>query len=243
MNKMACYATIIFSTLALMTSFGNATEINPERPTVTKAFDVFEKYPETIPQGTLIAFKKKNTQIAKHIMESGVQARVFALNDQEHYPTPIDIKDNCNHYISKVIPLYTGNDNLIIFGKVEEAWLNITRSGKSAKDGRYYLVFEKSGPKQEHFRLKTSDVPAYFDSGFLLTIKGNETVNIDKVRTEYEKRENNLEKLVIDGVSNNIPCYRYSRFAEIKEIQEYSGELLALCEDEKTIIDLNKNAL
>lgn len=231
--KNNSYTLVLFATLYFLPSNIYAADL--ERPTVTKAFDVFDQYPGSVPQGTLVTFKKKDTTLATHIIESGVQARVFALGDQDIVPKPIESVDNCDHYISTVIPLTRINNSEIMFSKVGEEWLNPTYSGRSVKDGRYYIVFEKVGPKQEHFRLRTSDRKAYFESGFLLVVKDNGTANLENVKNEYDKRKSRLESLYLeaDDPNKKIPCYKYVRFAEVTEMRESSEELLALCEVEK----------
>lgn len=238
MKKSLCCVLSLISTLVLFSTFGNAAEI--DRPTVTKAFDVIEKYPEIISYGTLVSFKKKNTKFASDIVVQGVQARVFTLVDQENYPRPTAIQSNCSHYLTTVIPLRIGSDNQIILGKMTESWLSVSFSGKSAKEGRYYIVFEKSGLKNDYFRLRTADTKSYFDSGFIMIVKANEAVNIEKVQSSYEARRDSTVKLILDESSQNPPCYRYVRFAEIRELKEPIDEPLELCEAEKTTIYTNK---
>lgn len=227
----ACFVILYFASAS-----GYTADLNLERPTVTKAFDVVDRYPESIPQGTLVTFKRKDTKLAAHIIDEGLQARVFSLGDQEKIPQPIDTTGNCDHYISTVIPL-TKNGNDIVFSRVGEDWLYPTASGNSIKDGRYYFVFEKVGSTQEHFRLRTSDALAYFESGFLLIVKDNGAASLERVKKEYKQRKSKLDSLIleIDDPAKKVPCYKYVRLAESSELQEYPEESLSLCEMEKTV--------
>ena len=74
-------------------------------PTITKAFSVVEDYPDTVPVGTSVIFKKRDTILAKATLETGVQARVFSLGQNEDFPLPVTTVDECDFYVSIVIPL------------------------------------------------------------------------------------------------------------------------------------------
>lgn len=223
--------------IALQACMAATSDTNPERPTVTKAFDLFEKYPEKIPQGTIVTFKKKETKIAAKIFDTSLQARIFALDDNELRPKPVDTKDDCNIYISHVYPLVPSNKGELVLQKLDEGWLNPTASGKSIKDGRYYIVFEKSGPTQEQFGIRVPDTDGYFETGFLLVVSDDGHANLERVLLEYERRKSKLTTLTmdIDNLSRKIPCYRYTKYAQSGELINYEMLIAASCEFERNI--------
>jgi hypothetical protein len=223
--------------LPIIMCSAHAAEAYTDRPTITNAFDVFEKYPGKIPQGTLVTFKKKESKFATKIVEGGIQARIFALGDSDDTPKPIDIKENCNIFISYVFPLTTQGNKEVVFQKLDEGWLNPTSSEKSIKDGRYFIVFEKSGPTLEQFGLRPSDTKQYFESGFLLIVSDDGRANLEKVVNEYKRRKSKLSQLRkdVDDPSSKIPCYKYTEFAnteEVKEVPDHEPQMVALCERE-----------
>jgi Skp family chaperone for outer membrane proteins len=223
--------------LSIIMCSAHAAENYTDRPTIANVFDVFEKYPNKIPQGTLVTFKKKESKFATKIVEGGIQARIFALDDSDDTPKPIDTKDNCNIFISYVFPLTTQGNKDVVFQKLDEGWLNPTSSEKSIKDGRYFIVFEKSGPTQEHFGLRPSDTKQYFESGFLLVVSDDGHANLEKVINEFNKRKHKLSQLRkdVDDLSSRIPCYRYTKFAHTNDVPDDEPQMVALCERELKI--------
>lgn len=204
-----------------------------ERPTVASASEIFEKYPSKVTQGTLVAFKKKESKFAAKLFDAGIQARIFALGDQDSIPKPVDTKDNCNIYISYVFPLASSGTTDVVLQTLDEGWLNLTSSEKSIKDGRYFIVFEKSGPTLEQFGLRPSDAKPYFDSGFVLTVSDDGKANLAKVVSEYKLRRTKvsiLRKDVDDGALNSIPCYRYTKLAQAIKPEDAVVASVALCE-------------
>lgn len=203
-------------------------------PTITKAFDLFEPYPDKIAQGTLVAFKLKNSKAAPHVFEDGVQARIFALNDYDKVPRPIESKDDCDIYISYVFPLRAANNTDFVLKTVDEGWLYPTASQQGIKNGRYYIVFEKSGPKQQYFGIRPSDTDAYFESGFLLVVEDNGKASLEKVIKEFEERKAKLSeiRLKLDSSLDKIPCYKYTRYVITTEPKEQAADLLAMCESD-----------
>ena len=213
-----------------------ATEF--ELPTVTKAFDLFEAYPTRVSVGTKIAFKLKDTKMAPRVIEGGIQARIFALNDYDNLPVPYDFKDNCNIYISYVYQLQSeANRTNFVLRTVDEGWLYPTASQKSIKDGRYYVVFEKAGPSQKYFGIRSSDTTSYFEAGFILVVESNKAASLEKVINEFEKRKARLTefRLDMDREIDKIPCYRYTRYADKTEYKQQGVESIALCESEQNI--------
>ncbi len=214
-----------------------ADDKKPDRPTVTKAFDVFETYPSKIPPGTVVAFQKRNTAVAARIVQNGIQARVFAVEDYAKQPAPIATKDDCNIYLSYVFPLSLTAKGDLLLDTFDERWLNPTSSELNIKDGRYYIVFERVGPTQEQFGIIQADVDAYFDSGFLLVVSNDGSASKEKVLAEYARRKAKLTDLraALDNPQRKVPCYRYAKYASQNEERDEEPEMLASCEAEQKL--------
>jgi len=179
-------------------------------PVIARVDDVFLNRPDRIEVGGDVVFKIKNQQ-AEKIVNSGLQIRVFALRDSEDRPAPISNIEDCDIFLSTIINLkYPGNQE-VIAPAFSYAWLNLTNSLNTIIPGRYFFVFEKSGPGSNQFRLKHTDYKEYFDSGFLLTIDRDAKVNIDLVKNAYFERLQLLAqaRLQIDHNVNPSPCYTY----------------------------------
>jgi hypothetical protein len=211
-------------------------------PTVTKAFDLFDSYPQSVPPGTLVVFRKKDTILASRIADAGIQARIFTLGELDLTPHAMSTDDGCGLYMSTVYPLTRSGNNDLILHKVSERWLRPSDSRKSIKAGRYYIVFEKLMPTNSQFRLRISDTPAYFGSGFMLLVEDDGTANLQTVIDEYKKREGNLEvlRLEVNDPTRKFPCYKYTKYADGTQTQDENTHTLALCTPESAInIDMS----
>lgn len=183
------------------------------RPTVTRAVDLIDNYPARVPIGTDVVFKRKSTSTGRTVMQSGIQVRVFTLGDNESRPKPITTVADCDVYLSVVHPLQSIGDLELRFVKMDQGWIQLTYSEKSAKDGRWYLVFEQAGVRQEQFRIRSKDAKDYFDTGFLITVYDNGSIPFAKIKAEYEQRRDSVAKLYeeIDQKDLRVPCYSYHR--------------------------------
>jgi hypothetical protein len=183
------------------------------RPTVTRAFDVFENYPERVLVGTDIVFKRKTSQGAQKLVRSGLHVRVFSLSDAETEPTPITVIGDCAVYLSVVHTIEPTDATEVRFKKMDHSWLNLSHSGNSIKDGRYFFVFEQAGPTSEQFRIKSTDAKSYFSTGFRVVVFDNGGTSLKTVKTEYEKRDRTLGRLYVseDNKLRDAPCYTYRK--------------------------------
>jgi hypothetical protein len=138
------------------------------------------------------------------------------------------IKD-CDVYLSVVHDLRLGSDSMLHFEELDLKWLMLSNSGNSVKDGRYFLVFEEYGPRAEEFRIRSSDASAYFAAGFPLTVAADGSVNAEAVRREYEKREQDMARL-IPTAGAAVPCYTFKKLtAELQQQHELAAASLELC--------------
>lgn len=204
----------------------------PALPTVTRAIDVFEGNPERVIVGSRLAFKIRATTAAQTIARSGLQVRVFALREDQARPTPITRIGDCDVFISAVVQVRTSGTEAIV-QTLDPSWLNLTDSLNSIAPGRYFLVFEQSGPDSEQFRLKTADYDRYFGTGFLLIVDTHEGISVEAVRSAYFQRRNDLGRLrlEIDERKPSVPCYTYRRLvAETPADTQISQSTLAYCE-------------
>lgn len=222
-----------------MSCAAQAGEDYLDRPTIANAFDIFEKYPERISQGTLVAFNRKESKLATKVVEGGIQVRIFALGDKEETPKPVDAKDDCNIYISYVFPLINQPGGKVVFRKLDEGWLNPTDSDKSIKDGRYYIVFEKSGPTSEKFGLRSADTKHYFGSGLLLVVADDGHASLEKVIDEYKKRKTKLSILRrdLDDPMNKIPCYKHTTLVYSNESADLEPQMVAMCDKDSYALE------
>jgi hypothetical protein len=190
-----------------------AAQTTVPRPTVTRAFDVFENYPERVSVGTDIVFKRKASEAARKLVHSGLHIRIFSLRADETEPTPITTIDGCDVYLSVVHALERTHSTDVRFGTMDHTWLSITSSGNSISDGRYFFVFEQAGPTTNQFRLKAEDAKAYFSTGFRVVVFNDGKIDLDTVRAEYEKRRRTLGNLYVaeDTTLKDAPCYTYRK--------------------------------
>lgn len=211
---------------------------NKSEPTTSKAFDVFEKYPQKVNRGTHVAFKAKDAGMAKHIKNNGILARVFYLSGEtERRPKPVaKTGSDCDVYITTVFSLERDRDGLFFFANVDEGWLYPTSSNNEVKSGYYYIVFEayeSSLAKQTFFGLRPSDAKSYFESGFRLEVADDGHSNLQNVIAKYEQRANGLHGLRLELDTKNrhgeIPCYQYRHHTNSPNF--YTNEsFFALCE-------------
>lgn len=204
--------------LGILASFPAQAQLIEPRPTVTRALDLITDYSSPISLGAEVVFTQKPnlSARARALIQSGVQARVFSLEEGEKTPKPIATvgkrSNKCNVYISTVHRLLPMPGGGLRFAKMESGWVNLTHSGRSTKDGRWFLIFEQLGAPQEQFRIRTRDASAYFETGFIITVQDNGSVPFEQISAEYRKRSNNLARLYeeVGSDDSSVPCYSYS---------------------------------
>lgn len=208
------------------------------RPTVTRAIDVFESNPERVIAGSRLAFKTKAIAAAQKIVRSGLQARVFALRDNESRPTPLTRIDDCDVFLSVVLKVESSGGTEAVVQTLDHGWLNMSDSLSSIVPGKYLFVFEQSGPASEQFRLKKSDYKAYFETGFRLVVDKHDGISLEAVRSEYFKKRDRLGvlRLEIDEKQPSVPCYTYRPLvAETSVVTQIAQSAMEYCEGEVNV--------
>lgn len=192
-----------------------AAQVGIPRPTVARATEIFEAFPERVSVGTNVVFRQSQTGRARRLVRTGLQARVFGLRDDEEVPQPITAFGDCDVYLSVVHRLTVSANSDVPFAKMDHAWLTLSNSLNSIKDGRYFIVFELAGPDASQFRLKTADAEAYFASGFRMVVVDDGRTTREAVYAEYMKRLRRLALLYeeVDRRSPGVPCYSYRELA------------------------------
>jgi hypothetical protein len=203
------------------------------RPTVTKAFDLFQPYPSTVPVGTSVVFRPvAGSTRAQTIVRGGLQVRVFSLRDDEDRPSRLAIKDGCEVYVSVVHRLSLTPTGEARFQTVDHTWLTLSNTLSSVRPGRYFLIFEQLGGEEQHFRIREgADASQYFASGFLLQVQPDASIDPARVREEYLKRRNQLGRLYEEADRSDAgrPCYRYQpvrAHRDDEQMQLAEGELV-----------------
>lgn len=210
----------------------------PDRPTVTRAFDLIDKVPDRVEVGYRAAFVRKSGARAQQIVQAGLVVRVFSLTEKQDVPAPLKKDGDCDIFISvihRLVPVAGNEIRFETISSLDGDWLNLSNSLNSVVPGRYFLVFEQSGPgfqAAEQFRLRSADVPNYFATGFKLVVE-NKSGSIDAMtlRKKFVERTAHLDQLKedADDKSKATPCFRYSpvniQSATLEEPGQ--GELLA----------------
>jgi len=205
------------------------------KPTITRAVDIVQRPADRIEFGTQLIFKQQPTQRAERIRRKGFQIRVFTLGVNETIPNPVTSIDDCNIYVSVVYVVHSGNSSDIVFKRMDESWLGISHSGRTVFNGHHLFVFEAvetgGGTRETVFRLHKDDAKSYFDTGFRLTVDGAGRASIEEVRAAFTPPEGELVDLYkeIDERGNEIPCYRYLKYADDAAQQQYAQGTLEMC--------------
>jgi hypothetical protein len=228
-NRLRTQAACLLAALGISGFQAVSAQPVEPRPTVTKASDLIAAYPARVAVGTNVVFQRKNPGAGAGLAQAGLQVRVFALDDGQLRPAPVSTIGDCEIFLSSVHQLKFSHDGQIQFVTLNQAWIDLSNSGNSAQDTTWFLVFERSGPTHEQFRIKAADVPAYFDTGFKLTVFDNGSVDIRLIETEWNWRRHQAARLYaeVDARSPGIPCYRYSRLTAALE-RDDGDSLLAL---------------
>jgi hypothetical protein len=204
---------LLVITLSFLVSSPAQAQLVEPRPTVTRAVDLIADYSSPVYLGTEVVFTKKAdlSENGRALIQAGVQVRVFSLDEDESEPKRITTIRDCGVYLSTVHRLSPTSSGGLRFAKMESGWVNLTNSRRSAKDGRWLLVFEQLGAPQEQFRIKTNDAHDYFEAGFIITVRDNGRIPLEEIQSEYDKRRDNLARLSreVSSSNSNIPCYSY----------------------------------
>lgn len=210
--KANIFRSVVFSAMAIAASHSHAQSTLP-RPTITRAEDFIQSFPKEVSVGTNVVFKQKTSSAANALLNSGLQIRIFALTDNEMRPSKITTNGDCDVFISRVWSLDVLSTGDIRFTKMDEGWINVSDSGESTKPGRWFLVFEHAGPSHEEFRIKASDSSGYFSAGFIITVRENQSISLQKVAAEYKRRDIESVRLLraVDERRAAVPCYTYKR--------------------------------
>lgn len=182
-------------------------------PTVTRVADMFETYPAAVRVENWIALKAKNSPSIRQLLKDGLQVRIFTLRRGESMPNSIVTIDNCDVFLTTVLPIGSPRDLEATIPPLGAGWLSLSDTEKTIESGRYYLVFEKSGPTSQQFRLRHTDFDAYFDSGFILMVENNERVSVKQVvDARYAQFDHNATLIrQINRGEKKEPCYAYTR--------------------------------
>lgn len=207
--------------LSLCCLIANAQQPEP-RPTVTRATDLVLEYPSRVPLGTDVVFKRKTSATGMTLVKAGVQVRVFRLDEGDDRPKALTSVGDCEVYLTSVYPLELSSDGSLRFVSLNQGWINLSNSGKSTKDTGWFLVFEQVGAQYEQFRLKTIDSPAYFATGFAVTVFDNGSIPFPLIQAEYERRKRRAVSLYeqVDAKDGRVPCYSYKQLRASLEAQD-----------------------
>lgn len=211
----------IICALCAVTASAAAQSTVP-RPTVTRAVDLILDFASRVPLGTEAVFRPRPTALAKSIVDTGVQVRIFGLLDNETKPGRVSTIGDCDIYLSVVRRLERTPDGGLRFARLDQGWVNVSNSGKSPKDGRWFLVFEQHGLTEEQFRIRTSDAESYFGTGFVVTVFDTGSVPFAQIKAEYDRREGEGARLLreVDQKDPRVPCYSYSRVRVAGQAEE-----------------------
>ena len=204
---------------------------SPARPTVSRASD-FITVTAVTTVGTAIKFTRLDSKEAKRLSSANLQVRIFPLGQGQDVPVARHTIEDCKLYLTTIFPVSKFGGGDVMITTPDAGWLTLSKSEKSYDEGNYYIVFETAGADDRVFRLNTNDTKNYFDQGFKLTVKANESISIEQVRQLHANRNLDEVELVkrVDLKGNTIPCYRYAShktvLADIDEPME-TGELLA----------------
>jgi hypothetical protein len=207
--------------LSLFCLMANAQQPEP-RPTVTRATDLVLEYPSRVPLGTDVVFKRKTSATGMALVQAGVQVRVFRLDEGDARPKALTSVGDCEVYLTKVYPLERSSDGGLRFVSLNQGWINLSNSGRSTKDTGWFLVFEQVGAQHEQFRIKTIDAPAYFATGFAVTVFDNGSIPFPLIQAEYESRQRRAVSLYeeVDAKDGRVPCYSYKQLRVSLETQD-----------------------
>ncbi|USX23685.1 hypothetical protein NHH82_16515 [Oxalobacteraceae bacterium OTU3REALA1] len=224
----------IFAVLQLYAGICQAQQLaysSAARPTVSRASD-FIAVTAVTTVGKAIKFARLDSTDAKRLLSANLQVRIFPLGQGQDVPVARHTIEDCNLYLTTIFPVDKVAGGDVMITTPDAGWLSLSTSERSYAEGNYYIVFETTGADDRVFRLNTKDTKNYFDQGFKLTVKANESISIEQVRQHHVNRNLAEVELVkrVDLKGNAIPCYRYAShrtvLAEIDE-QMKTGELLA----------------
>lgn len=238
--KAILFRNAFLGGIAIAASDSHAQSSVP-RPTITRAEDFIQSFPKEISVGTNVVFKQKTATSVNPPSISALQIRIFALTDNEMRPSKITTTADCDVFLSTVRPLDLLSTGEIKFTKMDEGWLNVSDSGESTKPGRWFLVFEQTGPSHEEFRIKSSDSAGYFSAGFIITVLANQSMSLQKVISEYKRRDVESVRLLraVDERSAGVPCYTYKK-VQVAEMPESNlqGAQIACMQSEHATVPL-----
>jgi hypothetical protein len=231
--KLSMLVGLIAHSTSLPIGIAAAGEIQfqyEKRPTVTRAQDIIQTPEKRVEFGTQLVFKQLQTPQANRIRRNGFQIRVFSLYVNETRPRPITTIGNCDIYISDVYVIHQGNSPEIVVERMGERWMALSSSGRTVFNGHHLFVFEAleagGGKRERVFRLHKDDAEEYFKTGFDLTVDGR--VSVEQVRAAYTTVVNLAEE--IDKKGQEIPCYRYLKYAGEAAEQHHTRGNLEICD-------------
>ena len=203
------------------------------RPTITRATDVIAKPPSSVVVRSTLRFTPRDTAPARALAAKGFHIRVFTLSRQWDTPRAVTQHGDCDIYLSMVMPVRAQADGTIRIAELNEAWLELSYSCETPREGRFLFVFEETGPTDAIFRLRSEDAKSYFEQGFILTVQPDKQVDLVEAKRWFSRGEEQRGKLYLDAnrVREGVPCYSYKSRKVVAEnaIDLTAGDLLA-CE-------------
>jgi hypothetical protein len=182
-----------------------------ERPTIARAFDLIHKPSTTVPVGTSLVFKRKDSPGAKLLAAKGFQIRTFAVADAQTIPEALYSMDDCDIYLSSLTHIKgtTGED--IKFADMDAGWLDVSDSTNSVQPAHFFIVFEMPNANDAVFRLKKADRANYFKQGFHISVSPGDKDILREVQARFQRRKDTLTELVkrVTVKSSAIPCYEF----------------------------------
>lgn len=210
-------------------------------PTVANVSSLFVGMPPS-DQHLSVGFNERlklkvasNHDSAKIFLDEGLRVRVFPLNWYENRPHSAHVTPSgCAVYLTSLLDLQfvEGVDGVLVFSQFfDEKWLTLTASGTGVAPEKYLFVLEHNGPKDNEFRIMSSDLDQYFSSGFVVEVNmasAKESDLIEKVRQAYKNSRGQLGEQLWGIVYRNerLPCNTFQRvIAKTDTVDVASGEL------------------
>jgi hypothetical protein len=173
--------------------------MNQNIPAVVNANNLFYGIPATLDdrrEKPLIvnfqdrfSLKVANENSARRFFDGMLRVRVFALNWNEDFPSPMHTTvSGCQIYWTSLMDLKVEGGSVTFNKYFDEGWMRISAAGDNVEKGRYIFVLEHNGPVEDKFRIMKGDAKQYFSSGFRVDVNSggiDKEILIDRVKVAY----------------------------------------------------------
>lgn len=238
MNRAIC-TTCLCVSVSLLTGASEASGTlelalrDVSLPTITRATDVVnEGSPRQVNSGDDVVFSVRVG--AEAVAKQGFQVRIFTLPSLSSDPVEAaQAVEDCLVYFSTVYPIAaTQGPKIQLISNAAEGWLSV-QADKTVGSGYYLLVFERTGVRESVFRIKRSDVAAYFATGIRLIVKATSKSRVEEVIAKNVTREalRAADSGKLSTTDATIPCYRYEKVTKFAGLADAPQQLaMAMCQ-------------